>query len=101
MARAKDPDIILCYFKTKTQNSLIKKLQSRGIKGLRDKYRIRAKRKVGKKNIDGKWNQSYIKEQWEELLTSLDTQFKKYFFQNPKDIGAGDLQRKLIDSKIT
>jgi hypothetical protein len=53
------------------------------------------------KNIDGKWNRSYIKEQWEELLTSLDGQFEKCFFQNPKDIGTGDLQRKLVDSKIT
>lgn len=31
MARAKDPDIILCCFKTETQNSLVKKLQSRGV----------------------------------------------------------------------
>ncbi|KAJ5346962.1 uncharacterized protein N7506_000215 [Penicillium brevicompactum] len=54
-----------------------------------------------KSNIDGGWNQSYIKEQWEELLTSLDAQFEKCFFQNPKDIGTGDLQRKLKNSKIT
>ena len=182
MARAKDPDIILCCFKTETQNSLVKKLQSRGVgrsfypdnpkltgfgfsstlvnafhpsyavnyypisscfkqllvleftkafalwrqswteepwmKGLRDECRSEQKGKsvvrksnviysntfslhYTEKNIDGKWNRSYIKEQWEELLTSLDAQFEKCFFRNPKDIGAGDLQRKLVDSKIT
>ena len=31
MAKAKEPDIILCYFKTETQNPLVKKLQSRRV----------------------------------------------------------------------
>lgn len=53
------------------------------------------------RNIDGTWNRSYIKDQWEELLTSLDAQFEKCFFQNLEDIETEDLQRKLVDSKIT
>jgi hypothetical protein len=31
MVRAKEPDIILCCFKTETQNPLVEKLQSRGV----------------------------------------------------------------------
>lgn len=53
------------------------------------------------KDSNGKWTRSYIKKQWGELLKSLDAQFEKCFFQNATDIGAGNLQRKLVDSKIT
>ncbi|KAJ5346222.1 hypothetical protein N7452_004226 [Penicillium brevicompactum] len=57
------------------------------MKGLREECRVRVKRKVA--------------EQWEDLLTSLDAQVEKCFFQNPKDIRTGDLQRKLKNLKIT
>lgn len=53
------------------------------------------------KDIEGKWNRSYLKRQWEEVLTSLDEQFQECLLENPSNIGSGDAQRKLVDSKIT
>lgn len=56
---------------------------------------------VTEKDVDGTWNRSYLKKQWEELLTSLDAQFEECLFQKHSEIGSRDIQHKIVNSKIT
>ncbi|CAG8122728.1 unnamed protein product [Penicillium nalgiovense] len=68
---------------------------------LRDECQIRAERKADETDISGKWNHSYLKEQWEELLKSLDEKFEECLFPMAIDFESRDIQHKLVNSKIT